>query len=144
MNIPQDKLEQVAKLIDDRLLAARKFGGEVMSFGYQNPVVRAIIEAAQLPIVPATEDEITNFRWAVGNSKEATSQGAVREAINLLFSRRNSPPQVDPLVETTVTFGIMTGDCSECGAIVDCFSRAKHIAWHRKIAAAIRRDDNAN
>ena len=121
--IPQDVLDRVMDI-----LKSREWGDKLFP-----DAARELIEAAQLPIAPLTKEEVSAFRWAF--------PAYALERFNEVISRRNSPPQVDALEEKTITFGIMTSDCSECGAIVDC-GRTKHIAWHKKIASAVREAKN--
>jgi hypothetical protein len=59
----------------------------------------AIIPLTQLPIAPATEEELERFTLVYLNHKGSGKESR-EAAINDLISRRNSPPpQVDPRVE---------------------------------------------
>jgi hypothetical protein len=58
----------------------------------------AIIPMAQLPIAPATEEELERFTLVYFNHKGSGKESR-EAAINDLISRRNSPPKVDPRVE---------------------------------------------
>ena len=98
--------------------------------------VEAIIEAAQLPIAPATEAEKQQY---LRDCEEAESPGSADTVYSPLYrfiSRRNSPPQVDPLV----TYNVEATACNVCGATVELWGRQKHTAWHKKVAAAVRQE----
>ena len=125
--IPQDVLDRIMDI-----LKSREWGDKLFP-----DAARELIEAAQLPIAAPTKPEIDQLT----REMERDALG-VASVLGLFIDRRNSPPQVDALEEKTITFGIMTSDCSECGAIVDCFGRTKHIAWHKKIASAVREAKN--
>jgi hypothetical protein len=93
----------------------------------------AAIRVAQLPWDEATTPEIDEamrlYRSTLGGDREK-----VKTVINSVISRRNSPQQCDPLVET-VTFHKYTDACSECGVVIGIQQQPKHIAWHKKLAA---------
>ena len=96
--------------------------------------VEAIIEAAQLPIAPFGADEVKAV-WGNG-SEYFDKQHLVLDVANRVVSRRNSPPQVDPLV----TYNVEATACNVCGATVELWGRQKHTAWHKKVAAAVRQE----
>ena len=111
MNIPQDVLD--------------RFRGQLRGFLSGKPceadTVAKLIEAAQLLIAYPSQDEL---EAALEDCQEEDSvRVGIRVALNNFISRRNSPPQVDPLVE-------------KIDDIVH------DLALAEKIAAAVRRDDN--
>ena len=81
IDIPQDVLNRVVDILQSRI-----WGDSIFA-----EAVRELIEAAQLPIAPATDDERVRFAKDSSNSPNY--------ALNQFISRRNSPPKVDPLVE---------------------------------------------
>jgi hypothetical protein len=71
------------------------------AYGFRDKLdslINPLIEAAQLPIAPATEEELERFTLVYLNHKGSGKESR-EAAINNLFSRRNSPPKVDPRVE---------------------------------------------
>jgi hypothetical protein len=116
--------DAVRQTINSWLKESQRDGGRVVFAG--DNIVEPLIEAAQLPIAPITPSEAAQLSQKYGWSVQTTT-----ELVEGFISRRNNPPKCDPLENIKFIFG----DCSECGASVTDTGEAKHIEWHKRLAA---------
>jgi hypothetical protein len=89
MEIPQEVIEAVKTKFSEMYIQALTW----------EAIAAKIIPLAQLPIAPATEEEIKRFHKDYVNCPSDLHVVSREYALTQFISRRNSPPQVDPLVE---------------------------------------------
>ena len=98
IDIPQDVRERVAARLFSLFPWALDLGNRVII----REAVDDIIPLAQLPIAPATPQEQSRFIEDYKTCPVDSRKASMLYAVNALFSRRNSPPKIDSLVEKII------------------------------------------
>jgi hypothetical protein len=124
MDIPQEVRDRVVNKLNEILKGNGRWLATV------GETADEIIPLAQLPIAPATEEEIKRFHEDCVNCPLDLPVVSREYALNLFISRRNSSPQteqVDPLIMKIIEGAKDGGVTLDAG-----------IAWY--IAAAVRQE----